>query len=172
MIAALLTTFLLFAPSLATTQISDAQKSAFIEFLKTLPHKGEFFTDDAIRKADSYLPVLFALTEKDIEAYDVYPFLTLSRGLCDQRKHRNYAVRHFAEIRHPELKLFWGAMLFDAGSSSPEIVRFLREALASEKQSQILAEMLGPDYQAFHRRVKGHRKVKRSASGEHNKPCS
>jgi hypothetical protein len=169
MIAALLTTFLLFAPSQTTTQISDAQKKTFIELLKMLPHKGEFFTDEAVTKADPYLPVLFALTEKDIGEYDVYPFLALSRGLCNQRKHRDYATRRFAEIRHPDLKLFWGSMLFDEGASSPEIVRFLREALESEKQSQILAEMLGPNYQAFQRRVKAHRKTKRSASGEHNK---
>jgi hypothetical protein len=169
MIAALLTTFLLLAPNQATSQISDNQKKSFIELLKTLPHKGEFFTNEAVKKAGPYLPVLFALTERDIEKYDIYPFAALSRGLCDQRKHRNYAVRHFAEIRHPEFKLFWGAMLFDAGVSSAEIVRFLREALESEKQSQILAEMLGPAYQAFQRRVKAHRKAKRSASGEHNK---
>lgn len=74
MIVALLTTVFLFAPSQATTQISDAQKKTFIEFLKTLPHKGEFFTDEAVTKADPYLPLLFALTEKDTEEYDVYPF--------------------------------------------------------------------------------------------------
>jgi hypothetical protein len=169
MLAALLTTFLLFAPSQTTTQISDAQKQTFIELLKTLPVKGEFFTDEAVTKADPYLPVLFALTEKDIQEYDVYPFLALSRGLCTQRKHRDYATRHFAEIRHQELKLFWGSILFDEGPSSPEIVRFLGEALESEKQSQILAEMLGPNYKAFQRRVKAKRKAKGSASGEHNK---
>jgi hypothetical protein len=169
MIAALLTIFVLFVPSQATDQISDAQKKSFIELLGTLPHRGEFFTDEAVKKAGPYLPVLFALNEKDIEKYDIYPFGALSRGLCDQKRHRDYATRHFAEIRHPELKLFWGAMLFDAGSSSPEIVRFLRGALASEKQSQTLAEMLGPDYQAFQRRVKAHRKARRSSNGEHNK---
>jgi hypothetical protein len=169
MLAALLTILLLFVPSQATDHISDAQKKSFIELLKTLPVKGEFFTDDAIEKAGPYLPVLFALTERDIEKYDIYPFGALSRGLCDQKKHRDYATRHFAEIRHSELKLLWGAMLFDAGSSSPEVVRFLRGALASEKQSQILAEMLGPDYQAFQKRVKADRKAKRLASGKHNK---
>ena len=81
MLAALLTILLLFVPSQATDQISDAQKKSFIELLKTLPVKGEFFTDDAIEKAGPYLPVLFALTEKDIEKYDIYPFGALSRGL-------------------------------------------------------------------------------------------
>ena len=64
-----------------TNQVSDSQKQAFIEFLKTLPTKGEFYTDDAAKKAGPYLPVLFALNEKDIEKYDLYPFLAISRAL-------------------------------------------------------------------------------------------
>jgi hypothetical protein len=169
MLAALLTALLLFAPTQTTTQISDAQKKTFIELLKTLPVKGEFFTDEAVTKAAPYLPVLFALTEKDIQQYDVYPFLALSRGLCNHRMHRDYATRHFAEIRHQELKLFWGSILFDEGPLSAEIVRFLGGALESEKQSKILAEMLGPNYKAFRRRVKAKRKAKGLVSGEHNK---
>ena len=71
-------------------------KKDFIELLKTLfPVKGEFYTDEAIDKSQNYVPVLFALTEKDIENYDIYPFLALSRGLCDRNIHRDYAVRHF-----------------------------------------------------------------------------
>jgi hypothetical protein len=101
MIAPLLTMFLLFVPSQATDQISDAQKEDFIELVKTLPHKGEFFTDEAVKKASPYLPILFALTETDIGKHDIYPFGALSRGLCDQKKHRDYATRHFAEIRLP-----------------------------------------------------------------------
>ncbi len=100
----------------ASNQISDVQKKDFIGLLKTLPVKGEFYTDAAIDKAGRYLPVFFALTEKDIEKYDIYPFLALSRGLCDRKVHRDYAVRHFAEIRHPMLKFGWGAMLFNAGA--------------------------------------------------------
>ncbi len=158
MIALLLTILLTVAPGQAGTQISDAQKKDFIELLKTLPVKGEFFKDEAIEKASPYLPVLFALSEKDIEKYDIYPFFALSRGLCDRRSHRSYAVRHFSEIRHPELKLGWAAMLFDAGATSAEIARYLKEALESESQSKILAEMLGPNYEDFQRRVKAFRK--------------
>ena len=157
MIALLLTIFLSVAPSQAGNQISDAQKKDFIELLKTLPVKGEFFRDEAIEKAGPYMPVLFALSEKDIEKYDIYPFLALSRGLCDRKSYRSYAVRHFSEIRHPELKLGWGAMLFDAGAKSPDIARYLEEALESESQSKILAEMLGPNYEDFQRRVKSFR---------------
>lgn len=61
-----------FAPMQApANEISEAQKKQFIEVLKTLPHKGEFFTEDAVRTAGPYLPVLFALTDKDIEGYDI-----------------------------------------------------------------------------------------------------
>ena len=153
MIAAFLTILLVLTPSQASSQISEAQKKEFIESLKTLPHTGEFFTDEAIEKVGPYLPVLFALTEKDIEKYDIYPFAAISRGLCDQKEHRDYAIRHFAEIRHPELKLFWGAMLFDAGAASPEIVRFLKDALESPEQAKMLSEIVGPQFEAFKRRV-------------------
>jgi hypothetical protein len=80
---------------------SIAEKKEFIELLKTLPHKGEFLTDDAVKTAGPYLPVLFVLTEKDIETYDIYPFAVISRELCDDKEHRRYATSHFAEIRHP-----------------------------------------------------------------------
>jgi hypothetical protein len=59
----------------ATSHVSEAQKGEFIELLKRLPHEGEFFTNEAIAKAAPYLPALFALTEKDIEKLDIYPFL-------------------------------------------------------------------------------------------------
>lgn len=158
MIAALLTMFLALAPCQSANHISDAQKKEFIELLKTLPHKGEFFTDEAVEAAGPYLPVLLALTEKDIEGYDIYPFAAVSRGLADQKKYHEYAVRHFTEIRHPMLKLFWGAMLFDAGATSPEIVRFLKAALESKEQAKLLSEIVGPEFEAFKRRVKAYPK--------------
>jgi hypothetical protein len=153
MIALFLTILLAITSGQASSRISDVQKKAFIDLLKTLPVDGEFYTDEAIDRAGSYLPVLFALIEHDIKNYDIYPFLALSRGLCDRKVHRDYAVQHFSEIRHPLLKLAWGGMLFDAGATSPEIVQFLRNALASRQQSKILSEMLGPDYDDFRRRV-------------------
>jgi hypothetical protein len=143
-----------FAIAQTVNQISDARKKDFIELLKTLPYKGEFYNDEAIDKSQNYLPVLFALTEKDIKNYDIYPFLALSRGLCDLKASRNYAVRNFSEIRHPTLKLFWAAMLFDAKATSSEIVQFLRDALKSKEQSKTLSEMIGPDYKDFQRKVK------------------
>ena len=137
----------------ATKQISDAQKKDFLNLLKILPHKGEFFTDDAIKTAGPYLPVLFALTDKDIESYDIYPFAALSRGLCDIKEHREYATVHFREIRHSELKLFWAAMLFEEGKPSTEVVRFLKDALKSKAQAKLLAEITGPKFTDFTARV-------------------
>jgi hypothetical protein len=157
MVTILLTIALAFVPCQSANRISDAQKREFIELLRTFPVRGEFYTDEAVEQAGSYLPVLFALTQADIERYDIYPFAAISRGLCNRREHRRYAVRHFAEIQHPELKLFWGAMLFDAGTTSPEVVRFLRDALASEEQTRLLSEMIGPRFEDFRRRVMSHR---------------
>ena len=135
------------------TQISDAQKKDFLNLLKTLPHKGEFFTDDAIKTAEPYLPVLFALTDKDIEGYDIYPFAALSRGLCDIAERQQYATAHFGEIQHSQLKLFWAAILFDGGKPSLEIVQFLKGALKSEAQAKLLAEITGPKFTEFKARV-------------------
>ena len=89
MISAILALLLVFAPHQApTSQVSDTQKKDFIELLKTLPHKGEFFTEDAIKTAAPYLPVLFALTDKDIEGYDTYSFAALSAGLFADENNR------------------------------------------------------------------------------------
>jgi hypothetical protein len=72
--------------------MSIAEKKEFIDLLKTLPYKGEFFTDDAVKTAGPYLPVLFALTEKDIETYDIAPFAVISRELCDDKERRRHAL--------------------------------------------------------------------------------
>lgn len=154
MIPQILLVLLVFTPlQTPDNQVSEAQKKQFIELLKTLPHKGEFFTKDAASTAGPYLPVLFALTEKDIERYDIYPFLAISRALCDVKEHRLYANKHFADIRHSELKLFWAAMLFDAGEPSPQIVQYLKSALESDAQARLLAEIAGPDYENLKRRI-------------------
>jgi hypothetical protein len=154
MIGFILSILLVLTPyQTAATEISDAQKKDFLNLLKTLPHKGEFFTDEAIKTAGPYLPVLFALTDKDIEGYDVYPFDSLSRGLCDIKEHRRYATAHFAEIRHTQLKLFWAAMLFDEGNPSTEITRFLKNVLKSEAQAKLLGEIIGPRFTDFKARV-------------------
>lgn len=135
-------------------QVSEAQKKEFIDLLKALPTKGEFYSDEAVTKAGPYLPILFALTEKDIAEYDIYPFLAISRGLGDRSEHRAYAVRNFATIRHPILKLSWAAMLFASDAASPEIKQFLRDALASKEDAKMLAEMLGPGFDAFQKRLR------------------
>lgn len=135
-------------------QFSDARKKEFIDLLKALPTKGEFYTDEAVAKAGPDLPILFALTEKDIEEYDIYPFLAISRGLCEHSEHPVYAVRNFAKIQHPKLKLFWAAMLFDSNAASLEIKRFLQDAIASKEEAKLLSEMLGPGFDSFKKRLR------------------
>jgi len=145
--------FVNFPQQTPTSQISESQRKQFIELLGTLPHKGEFFTDEAVRTAAPYLPVLLALTDKDIEGLDIYPFAALSRALCNVKENRVYATNHFGEIQHPELKLAWATMLFDSGNSSSEIVRYLKAALKSEAQAKSLAEMAGPNFKDLKRRI-------------------
>jgi len=137
-------------------EVSDAEKREFIELLNTLPSKGEFYTEEAARRAAPYLPVLFSLTEKDIEKYNLYDFVALSVGICEDRGRRTYAVAHFAEIRHPQLKLFWAAFLFNLNEVSPEIVRYLRDALDSDEQHRKLKSMAGPNFKFFKRAVRNH----------------
>jgi len=135
--------------------ISLKQKRNFIDLVKELPagSGGEIYTADAITQANPYLPVLLALDDVDVGMEDIYPFIALSRGLCDQAQNRDYVIRNFSEIRHPVLKLVWGVMLFDAGSASPGIVQFLKNSLKSKKQSQILSEALGDDFSDLQKRL-------------------
>jgi tetratricopeptide (TPR) repeat protein len=83
---------LVLTPAPAVQDASGAQRKEFIELLKTLPTKGEFYTEEAARKAVPYLPVLLSLTEKEIEKYDLYPFAAVSRALANDRQNRAYAV--------------------------------------------------------------------------------
>lgn len=137
-------------------EVSDAQKREFIELLKTLPSRGEFYTEEAARKAAPYLPVLFSLTEKDIEEDALYAFVAISVGISEDKARRVYAVAHFGEIRHSKLKLFWAAFLFNLKEVSPEIVRYLRDALNSSAQAQELKSMIGLEFKFFKRAVRNH----------------
>lgn len=144
---------LVLAPSQTTTYITEIRKQEFIHLLQTLPHKGEFFTDDAIAKAGPYLPTLFALTESDLAEYDIYSFSALSSGLSEHLEHRKYALRNFSKIQHPIIKLLWAVKLFASPQRSPEIVRFLRNALEDPEQTKVLSEGLGPEFSSFKNRV-------------------
>jgi hypothetical protein len=154
MIPQILILLVLLVPTQApVNQVSENEKKQFVQLLTTLPHKGEFFTEEAVKTAGPYLPVLFALTDKDIEGYDIYPFAAISRGLCDVKKHRVYANKHFDEIRHSELKLMWAAMLFEYSERSPQIVRYLKSALKDDGKARQLAEMFGPEYKDLEHRI-------------------
>jgi hypothetical protein len=140
-------------PGFASAQVSDAQKAAFIALLKTLPTDGEFYADAAVTRAEPYLPVLFALTEANLQPFDSYPFVAISRGLSERAKPRAYAIRHFADIQHPLLKLGWAVLVFNERCASPEMVRFLRTVLDSPPQAALLAEMAGPDFERMKARI-------------------
>jgi len=155
-VSLIITILIAFAPALAGQNAADAQKKEFIDLLKTLPTKGEFYAEDAIRKAGPYLPVLLSLTERDAEKFDLYPFAAISTGLASDKAHRAYVLGHFADIRHPQLKLFWAALLFNADDVSPEVVRYLRDALNEPKRANLLAGMVGPDFKFFKRKVRSH----------------
>ena len=144
------------SPIQTAQEISDAQKKEFIELLNTLPTKGEFYTEEAARRAAPYLPVLFSLTEKEVPREAIYAFAAISAGISEDKERRAYAVSHFAEIRHPLLKLYWAVRLFNLTEASPEIVRYLRDALNSEAQAREMKSMIGPEFKFFKRTVEKH----------------
>ena len=137
----------------STDTISNHQKHEFIKLLYTLPTNGDTFTDEGFKKAGPYLPVIFSLTEKDLATYDIYLFAAIIGGVCCREEHQEYAVRHFSDIRHPELKLFLGSLLFEKGLASSEIMQFLRDVLQDEQRAKALSEMVGPNFQDFKKRL-------------------
>jgi hypothetical protein len=154
MTATLFVLFLAIVPAQAEKDVSAEEKRTFLELLAKLPADGEFLTEESVEKAVAHTRVLLALTRKDIGNSDIYPFLALSRGLLERREQREYGVKHFGKIAHPDIKLFWGAVLFNENSKSPEIVMFLQTALDSIEQSQLLSRMLGPNFENFKKRVR------------------
>jgi hypothetical protein len=72
---------------------------------------------------------------------------------CSREEYKDYEVSHFADIRHPEVKLCLGSILFEKGLASPEIVQFLRDALQDEQRSKTLPEMIGPHFADFKARL-------------------
>jgi hypothetical protein len=141
-------------PSQGEKAVTPAEKHAFEKLLAELPHQGEFYTDEAIERAAPYTRVLLALTQKDVGKRAHYGLFAVSRGLLNRKEQREYGVKHFGTIAHPDLKLFWGVILFEETRPSPEIVRFLRAALESEDQAETLSKILGPKFEEFKQRVK------------------
>jgi hypothetical protein len=129
------------------------EKKEFLKLLADLPHRGEFFTDEAVTKAVPYTRVLLALTENDLGNRDLYPFLALSAGLVHRENACQYGRVHFSTIAHPALKLFWAVGLLRDNPPSPDVVLFLRKALASKTEAKTLSEMAGPEFEALRERV-------------------
>ncbi len=134
--------------------VSDIEKSGFFKELAKWHTRGEFFTEEAIKKAARYTRVLLALTEKDLGKRDIYPFLALSTGLMGLDEPRQYGKANFSTIAHPTIKLAWAIGIFRAGDSSPEILAFLSKSLEPKKDTETtLAAMLGPEFEEFKQKI-------------------
>ena len=140
---------------------TPSDKAAFVKLVRELPHQGEFLTDTANDRAAPSIGLLVSLRSEDLAGQDLYPFLALSQGLCDREVPRRYAIEHFREFGHPDLKMFWAAVLFDRGSQSGEIVRYLDTSLKSDEEAKRLAEIVGPTFPGFSERVR------KAAAGSH-----
>lgn len=140
-------------PNKVTKRISDAQKQQFIQLLKTLPTCGDSNCSQAKTNSADLMPVLFALTEQDLERLDINPFAAISQQLANNKEHREYALHHFSEIRHPVVKAVFGARLFNDGSSPPEVVQFLSGVVEWTPVYKVLFKMMRPEFADFKRRV-------------------
>ena len=138
-----------------TKDVSLAEKKKFLRLLDALPMDSdhEFFTEESVNKAAPFIRTLFALTEEDIDKDHIPPLLGLSRDLCDREESRAYSLNSFQTIRHPIIKLFWGAVLFDEGVATQQIVEYLRTAITSNTQSKTLSNIVGTKYEEFKQRV-------------------
>jgi hypothetical protein len=153
MVATSLCVAILLASAEPAKDVTDTEKAEFLRELAKLPTKGEFLTDEAVKKAVPWTRVLLALTEKDLEKRDIYPFLALSSGLMGEKEARQYAVINFNKIAHPTIKLAWAMGLFDEKEPPAEVVSFLRKMVESEKEARALSGMLGPGFQEFKSQV-------------------
>jgi len=121
-------------------------KDKFIDFLKTLKASGDFYTEESVKKAESYLPVLLSFTEEDLNRYkkiykydDVpYPFLALSGQLCCiekiNMKNINYFTKNFQSIPDSRIKLYWSILIITYAMPSDEIVLYLKEAMKNPEK--------------------------------------
>ncbi len=133
--------------------VSATDKAKFLRLMTTLPTAGEFFADPAYPIANPYLHVLLSLDKNDI-GMDIYPFVALSRLLHDASKqNRVFAARHFNEIRHEWLKMFWAVLLFEySNECTEEIVLYLKSSL-NDNRSQIIQSIAGPEFEKLKVRI-------------------
>lgn len=144
-------------------RVSPAEKRAFLLTLESLQRRGEFYTDEAIDSAASQTRVLLALTRDDIEAHAkirgcshndfIYPVVVLVTGLCKHKDSRDYALRSFEKISHPEIQRMWAVGLFHSGHATAEINQYLRDCLMSKRQSMHLEGYLGKDFDRFRKEI-------------------
>jgi hypothetical protein len=145
-------------------------KVIFLLAIEILPFHREFPTDESARLVVRYLPAIFDLSEAELNfvakarlgerasarGYD-YHLGAYSRVMVDLRdlgpNVREYVAKNFARIRYPFLKVMCAVILFSEDVVTPEILQYLRQALASEEGTKELAGVIGPDFEEFRRKV-------------------
>jgi hypothetical protein len=140
--------------------VTAAEKEAFLKLLGKLPGRWLTYTDESVRKAGPHLRVLLALEEKDIRpGPHIDRCVLISLQLAGGKAHREYALKHFARIAHPDIKLLWAVALFEKKEASPEVVRHLRAALKSKDRVKFLGEvqLLNLDVGDLKKRVEKHK---------------
>jgi hypothetical protein len=142
----------------ASKDVTDADKQAFFKLLPNLPtqpagHGPPVFTKEALKKAAPLAPVLFALTQKDLQKDETLMVTILTWQLAGVEEARQYGIKNFASIAHPSIKLWWSVGLFEAKAAPPEVVIFLRKALEAGAADKEEWFGYGPHFQEFKERV-------------------
>ncbi len=137
----------------ARREITAADKKAFLDLLPRLETRGEFFTEESVKKVLPQTGVLLALTAQDIGDRQIYPFLTLVSQLAEHQEARACAARRFAAIPHPTLKLTWAVQLFATEEASDAVVKYLKEVVNSAEPAKELSLVLGPGFEDFKKQV-------------------
>ena len=132
-------------------EVGDADKQAFLKLVPGLEVQAAghaaIFTEKSLTEAAPFARVLFALNEKDLAMKDLLPLLMLTWQLAGLDTAREYGIKNFDGIAHPQIKRWWAFGLFRHRAAPPEIVAFLRQELQRKGVEREFD--LGPDFQAF-----------------------
>ena len=118
---------------------SVEEQDKFIEFVKKLKtNGGDHFTDESIKKAEKYLPILLSMSDEDMKRYGdlqsvVFALGMLSVQLCCSKelniKNVVYFINNFNNIPNSTIKVIWAIKIFEETKPTDDIVLFIKESI-------------------------------------------
>ncbi len=127
--------------------VTLSRKAEFMNKMSTLELSGgDMFSKDSVTKVVPDLPILLSIDVDDLvkisgldhKDIDVSMLGVLSGQLGEIPKCQDYVMQHFDNIRNPELKVLWGALLVMHNRQTPEIIDYLRHAMKTSRNLFLL----------------------------------